>query len=647
MEVLLVLIAVSALASICLVPLAKRLSHTLGALDCPACRRKVHNGPIPRLGGIAVFVPVCAVMASLPWLPLGGHLRLDRFQWLAILTGSLAIFLLGLYDDTKGASAAKKLAVQFSVATAAYVAGLRVTEVSIPLGWTIDLGILGFAITLLWIVGIMNAVNLLDGEDGVAAGVSAIGALAILVVAFPAGTQEVALLAAVLIGSLLGFLLFNFNPASVFLGDCGALFIGFLLAAVSIVGKGAVPLLIPIVILGLPIFDTLLALVRRTVRGKHLFQPDREHVHHRLLARGLSPRQVALTLYGVSALLGIVAILLASAGRMTTFLTLGFLAVAVALTIRHLKPAEFRELLGVFRHGERRRRPPRVRTIMVRNTLPQLGRAENLQQLRRLLDQVRETLDLSTLRLRLMTQVFPGAPEGAADLVLPVPGFERIAGSQLPVDMEWLHSVDVFCHLDYSQSGQRNGHCSLLDNCPIANDECGVGRRRVVAEVVATKSAWKRRRKSENDEELLQMLADGLGDWLAGQMPAWITARPRIVVADDDPKILQLVGSTFGDSYDVVEAWDGAEAIAKVREVDPELLLLDLRMSRVDGYTVCQALKADRMTQKTPIIVLTTLGDTAAKIRGLALGADDYLAKPFDGDELKALVQVVLRRTNA
>jgi len=246
--------------------------------------------------------------------------------------------------------------------------------------------------------------NLLDGVDGLAAGVGAITSLTILIISMTLGDTHISLLAAALFGSLLGFLWFNFHPAQIFLGDCGALFLGFFLAAISILGNqksaSAVAMAVPIIALGIPIFDTSLAFIRRVLRGKHPFQADRDHLHHRLLAQGLSQPKVAVMLYGVSAFLAALALLMTTATRAVAGLIVLCLVLMIIAASQRLKIGEFRELSRLIRYGERRRRPPRYRTMIVRNTLPLLGRCETAEALQALLDEIRKDLGFDTLRIR-------------------------------------------------------------------------------------------------------------------------------------------------------------------------------------------------------------------------------------------------------
>lgn len=285
-----------------------RLAWKLDAVDKPEPRR-VNKIPLPRLGGLAIVAAF--------WVGTLSFVALDR-QVLGLVLGSAVIVAIGVIDDIKGLSPWVKLAVQAAAALTTIHYGYQIEWIRNPLGsgylyledWSIP-------ITLLWIVGVTNALNFIDGLDGLAAGVTAISSLTLLVVAMYQGFASVVVMMAALAGSTLAFLRFNFNPARIIMGDSGALFLGFVLANLSIVGvmKSAttIALVVPVMALGLPLTDTALAVMRRLRNGKSPFYADRGHLHHRLLDDyGCSQRQAVSILYGFSLILGIAAIALTS-----------------------------------------------------------------------------------------------------------------------------------------------------------------------------------------------------------------------------------------------------------------------------------------------------------------------------------------------
>lgn len=290
-----------------LTPLAVRLAGYLGALDKPDAR-KVHSRPIPRLGGLAIFG---AVMLSLGvGVGLAPAVWNDS-PWPSVLIGALVVYLLGLTDDVGGLGPVSKLLVQFMAAFMPAAAGLLVEHVMLPGLGHVDLGVLAVPVTMIWIVGVTNAFNLIDGLDGLAGGLGLIAAIAFFVIGVPRDPL-VGLFAAALAGALTGFLRHNFNPARIFMGDSGSLFVGYLLACLAVRttgGENPVGIAVPLLVVAVPLLDTTTAMARRylgailkggpraVLRPTVMFHPDRGHIHHRLLDCGLSQRQAVSVLY--------------------------------------------------------------------------------------------------------------------------------------------------------------------------------------------------------------------------------------------------------------------------------------------------------------------------------------------------------------
>jgi UDP-GlcNAc:undecaprenyl-phosphate GlcNAc-1-phosphate transferase len=298
----------AAVVSYLLTPLVLRLALRIGAVDqAGVTARKAHAEDIPRLGGLAIVGAFLVPMLALRALDssAGTIFFEDGRLAFGLLGGGGAIALLGLYDDLAGASPKLKLLVQVSVACGAMALGFRIEHIDLPFVLGRQLDLLVFPITLLWIVGITNAVNLIDGLDGLAAGVAALGIAPLAIIAVDAGNVPLALVSVSLAGSLLGFLAHNFHPARIFMGDTGSMFVGFVLALVTIQSShkstAVVSLLVPVLVLGVPILDTLLTVFRRAWLGNPLFGADRGHIHHRLMDRGLSHRNTVLALYAVAA----------------------------------------------------------------------------------------------------------------------------------------------------------------------------------------------------------------------------------------------------------------------------------------------------------------------------------------------------------
>jgi len=286
-------------------PFVKRFCLRFGIVDHPG-GRKVHASAVPRLGGVALFlgflVALAAQMAGETYFGWGGGLLDSTRQLLTVLVGIAIVFFVGVIDDVFTLSAGAKFVGQLAAAAIVMSSGLRIDYVGSPLtGGLIQLGLLGIPITLLYITGFTNVINLIDGLDGLAAGVTAISAGTFLVLAAQSNHLQAAALSATLVGACLGFLRFNSHPASIFMGDSGALFLGFTLAVISLVGVmktvAAIALAVPLIIIGVPIFDTASAIVRRLRHKRPIQEADSGHIHHRLLGRGFDQRQTVLIIY--------------------------------------------------------------------------------------------------------------------------------------------------------------------------------------------------------------------------------------------------------------------------------------------------------------------------------------------------------------
>jgi UDP-GlcNAc:undecaprenyl-phosphate GlcNAc-1-phosphate transferase len=333
---------ISMLCGAVLTPVVRRLAHRLGVLDHARSSRKIHGQPIPRLGGIAIVIAFYTPLVGLLIFQssVGAMFLAEREHVIGLFAGGLVIALLGLYDDLRGADAWKKFVVQFAVAGLLYRLGFRVENLANPFGEPIALGWSSLPFTLLWTVGVINAMNLIDGLDGLAGGVALVAVITTFVISIQRGHPLMVLFSSALAGGIVGFLFYNFNPASIFMGDTGSMFLGFVLATTAIQtnqkASTAVAVIIPAIALGLPIMDTLLAIGRRALRGRPLFQADKEHIHHRLLAIGLSHRQAVLVLYGFCVFLGAAALVLTYANSLQSTLLLVALAVVAFVFLRSL-----------------------------------------------------------------------------------------------------------------------------------------------------------------------------------------------------------------------------------------------------------------------------------------------------------------------
>jgi len=295
----------------CLSPVVKVFATKVGAIDVPKDNRRMHKQPIPRLGGLAIFM---GFMASvLIMVPLTDALR-------GMLFGSVIIVVLGVFDDVYALGAKLKFVVQIIAALIAVFRGNVIDVLSNPNFFSSNpywnLGWLSVPVTVIWIVAITNAVNLIDGLDGLAVGVSGISSIVLLVIALLVSDNGVATIMAALAGACLGFMPYNLNPAKMFMGDTGATFLGYTLAVMSIQGLfkfyTIISFIVPFLMLGLPIFDISFAVIRRVSEGHSPMTPDRSHIHHRLIDMGMNQKQAVAVLYVISTILGLTAVVLAT-----------------------------------------------------------------------------------------------------------------------------------------------------------------------------------------------------------------------------------------------------------------------------------------------------------------------------------------------
>ncbi|PLR78259.1 undecaprenyl-phosphate alpha-N-acetylglucosaminyl 1-phosphate transferase [Bacillus sp. V3-13] len=319
------------LATILITPLVKKLAFKIGATDKPN-KRKVHQNIMPRLGGLAIYLSfLIGILIIQP----------EESYHLPILIGSIIIILTGMIDDVREISPKLKLAGQIAAAFIVVVmGGMNVEFINLPFGGgKVHLGVFSIPLTMLWIIGITNAINLIDGLDGLAAGVSTIALLTIAGMAFVMVNPYVLIVALIVAVATIGFLFFNFYPAKIFMGDTGALFLGYIIAVLSLLGFKNVTfisLIIPIIILGVPISDTFFAIVRRLVNRQPLSAPDKSHLHHCLLRTGFSHRQTVLLIYSMSAILGLTAFIFSQATVWGSLIVIIALVVIIEIVVEKI-----------------------------------------------------------------------------------------------------------------------------------------------------------------------------------------------------------------------------------------------------------------------------------------------------------------------
>ncbi len=427
-----------------LTPLAKWVAHRVGALSYPGARH-IHRAVVPRLGGTGIYLGLI-VGIYLAWRldPSIGR-AMQNQAWLAVglAGGATAIMILGAVDDIRGVPAATKLVGQVLVAVLAFACGFRIQNIWLPGLGFLPMGIFSLPVTLVWIVGIVNAINLIDGLDGLAAGVVLFAACTNFVVAWLSFSPLVALLMASTIGSLLGFLLFNFNPARIFMGDSGSYLLGYVLATAALVGSQktstAVSLLVPCLALGVPIFDTLFSIVRRFLERRPIFSPDRGHLHHRLIDLGLTHRRAVLTIYAVSAIFSITAIALWLGKEWEAGLALLVASLVFFALVR--SAGYFEYLRRTLRQRARVHSPivHALRKVLVELPL-QFAKANSEEELLRILRGIGEAIDADRVEFRstssppASTAIWTGqaslSPQDLVTLAFPV-GDEENARAQV------------------------------------------------------------------------------------------------------------------------------------------------------------------------------------------------------------------------
>jgi UDP-GlcNAc:undecaprenyl-phosphate GlcNAc-1-phosphate transferase len=332
------LIAVS--LAVVLTPVSRWFSIRIGAMDTPS-ERKVHRSPIPSMGGLAIviafMIPVVGILLS--YGQTNTKISANTLRIIALLIGGVGIVALGIIDDTKGVRARYKFIVQIGIAVGVWLVGFQFGRIGLPFigsvefPWWLDL-----PISVLWIAGIINAINIIDGLDGLAAGVTFFAASTNFFVSINTGNLLGAIFSATIAGASIGFLLFNWNPATVFMGDTGSMFLGYILATTSLFASHktstALGIMIPVIALGVPVIDTLISMLRRIIMKQPIFTADKGHLHHRLLRAGLTQRRAVLVIYTLCIVFSAIAIAMTAAKDITATVVLGVMAVVVFGIVR-------------------------------------------------------------------------------------------------------------------------------------------------------------------------------------------------------------------------------------------------------------------------------------------------------------------------
>jgi UDP-GlcNAc:undecaprenyl-phosphate/decaprenyl-phosphate GlcNAc-1-phosphate transferase len=459
--------ALSLTLSFVLTRYVRKLASAHGWLALPSFGRHVHEAPLPRLGGVAIFLAflLSVAMAAI----ISGNFTKLEFGFSArtlatIFLPGLLVFLLGVYDDVRPVGPYVKFAVQALAGAMLFLGGLRVSDLPVFFGAHQFPWYVGLPLTILWVLAITNAFNLIDGLDGLAAGSALFSTLVVFVVALLSGSSLVCLLTIALAGAILGFLRFNFNPATIFLGDCGSLFIGFLLSALALEGAQKAPTIIavaiPVVSFGLPILETVLSLLRRLLSGRPLFTADREHIHHKLLQLGLSHRQVVIVLYAVSALFALLSLFLLWPTGSSLGLVLAVLGTGIWMGVQHLGYIEFGELRRVAQRTMEQRQIF-INNLAIRRATEELKVARSYDQLCQILVAAFSTNDFDGFDLNV--KLLPGERSRSGLLCIRRPRrdevsfvWTRSSSASLSEGMAWNLGLDLM-----TTSNRRRGTLTI------------------------------------------------------------------------------------------------------------------------------------------------------------------------------------------
>lgn len=450
----------SLLLSFLTTKVVRDLANRKGWVSAPHNPRHLHTNALPRLGGAAIVFSFLVAIAIAVLVQRSRHPEADLASYqslLTILPPALLIFLLGIFDDVRTVGPYLKFGVQAVAGAILYAGGLRISDIPLLFGAHQFSWFIGLPLTIFWVMAITNAFNLIDGLDGLAAGSALFSTMVMFVVAALGNMSLVSLLTLALAGAVLGFLRYNFNPATIFLGDCGSLFVGFLLSALALQGAQKAPTLIavaiPLVSFGLPILETALSVARRFISGRPVFTADRGHIHHKLLEHGWSHRQVVIILYGVSAVFALLSLFLLWPTGSTLGLVLAVLGTGIWLGVQHLGYLEFGELRRVaLRTIEQRH--IFVNNLAVRRAVEELKVAADLPQIHRILTAAFENNDFDAFELR------PHATPQAYALRMVEPGSAKIswrkAGALVTPEFENAWNLT----LDLVSTGNR--HCGKM-----------------------------------------------------------------------------------------------------------------------------------------------------------------------------------------
>jgi UDP-GlcNAc:undecaprenyl-phosphate GlcNAc-1-phosphate transferase len=425
--------------------------------------RDIHTKPIPRIGGVAIYLSAIILIIAVLFVNnnIGQSFRDKWLQLLTMFGSATLVFIVGLMDDLKGLPARVKFLTELLAAGALCFTGVRISSIGVTEGWTLSLGFSGCILTIFWIVGVTNAVNLSDGLDGLAAGISAITCGVIAVFAIRDGSIIMAVMMLTLLGSLCGFLFFNFNPAKVFMGDCGSLFLGFTISSASVMcankSSALVGLALPALALGIPIFDTLFSMLRRFLERRGLFSPDRGHFHHKLLDLGLHQKQVVIIIYGITLLFAGLGMFMMVARNSESLIIFGCILLLLLLLFRTVGSVRLHQTISALQDKYRIANQRKLEQIRFEQAQLYMRNAQNYDQWWQAVCNTAQRLDFAWLSFKtedkdgnINTEIWRcegGSPDLSKLIIMMIP----FNGSELTHEFE----IAIPVNGSYESAGHR------------------------------------------------------------------------------------------------------------------------------------------------------------------------------------------------
>ena len=387
--------------------ICRELGLRFKLVDHPDNFRKVHTKAIPLSGGYAIFITVTLVICGFLFFGDSQPDFLGKYQkeLLVILSGGLMTLLMGGADDVYDLRPRYKILIQLIAATLCYYGGFKIDLITVPFKGSVDISYMSYPVTLFWYLGCINAINLLDGLDGLAAGIGLFATVTLLVNAIMSGNEFAIIVNAALAGGILAFLFFNFNPASIFLGDAGSMFIGFMVATMSLLSRNkaetALALAIPFIAIGLPVFDTAVAIIRRWSRRVPLSSADKKHVHHILLSMGLSQRKVVLILYGICLILGAISLLLTIGRESLAMILFGAILFLAYVCSRLAGMIDIKQIKTRYKEDRKDKKKSSKAAVQIEKAIQLCEKAKTIEEMWKLVEPALEALEMDHAILEL------------------------------------------------------------------------------------------------------------------------------------------------------------------------------------------------------------------------------------------------------